>query len=88
MTLPRRQHGGFSKRDPSLGRRSAGSEIDLRNGPRPMHDTHHFDAVLLLRGPLAGDRLRNDTGYGRPFAARRQPRFAAGLLHAHPELYL
>jgi nucleoside-diphosphate-sugar epimerase len=40
-----------------------------------------------LRGPLAGDRLRRDTGHEVGHSLEDGIRACAGWLRAHPELY-
>lgn len=73
----------FSAREVAEAVRSAvpGAVIELGPGTSP------WTTYTPLRGPLAGDRLRQDTGYEVGHALEDGMRAYADWLRAHPERY-
>lgn len=58
-----------------------GAVIELSSGTDP------WTRYTSLRGPLAGDRLRADTGYGPAHTLEAGVRAYADWMRAHPELW-
>ncbi|MGH6920460.1 MAG: NAD-dependent epimerase/dehydratase family protein [Geminicoccaceae bacterium] len=74
----------FSAREVGEAVKSAvpGAVIELGPGTLP------WTTYTALRGPLAGDRLRQETGYSVGHSLEQGVRAYADWLRAHPELYL
>jgi len=58
-----------------------GAVIELTGGTEP------WTRYTNLRGPLAGDRLRADTGYNPTHTLEAGVRAYADWMRAHPELW-
>jgi UDP-glucuronate 4-epimerase len=77
-------HGvNFTAREAAAAVRTAvpGATIELASGTEP------WTRYTSLRGPLAGDRLRADTGYAPAHSLAAGIRAYAGWMRAHPQRF-